>query len=234
MSKLINKIKGNKLLVFVLLLYVLLFIFQPDKGILALGNSLYYFKELIQVMPIIFVLTIAIDVWVPKEFITRGMGKGSGIKGSIYAIVLGSVSAGPIYVAFPICKKLLDKGASIRNIVIIISSWAVIKVPMLVNEVKFLGFKFMIIRWILTLLAILLMGEISERILKTKDIPASKQQKGLHIKADYCVGCGLCCKKFPQHCEMVSGKAVLKSEKLSKIKLEEFINICPMHAIERG
>ena len=33
--------------------------------------------------------------------------------------------------------KCLKKGASISNIVIILSAWAVIKVPMLANEAKF-------------------------------------------------------------------------------------------------
>ena len=40
------------------------------------------------------------------------------------------------------------------SIIIILSSWAVIKIPMLLNEAKFLGAKFMIIRWLLTVIAI--------------------------------------------------------------------------------
>jgi hypothetical protein len=39
---------------------------------------------------------------------------------------------------------------SISNIVIILSTWAVIKVPMLLNESKFLGTKIMFNRWVLT------------------------------------------------------------------------------------
>jgi hypothetical protein len=41
-----------------------------------------------------------------------------------------------------------------RNLVIILSAWAVIKVPMLLNELKFLEFEFMAVRWVLTVIAI--------------------------------------------------------------------------------
>ncbi|MCK5764148.1 MAG: hypothetical protein KAH05_08515 [Clostridiales bacterium] len=81
-------------------------------------------------------------------------------KGYFFSFVIGSISAGPIYASFPIVKLLMKKGVSVGNTVIIISSWAVIKVPMLINEVKFLEFEFMALRWVLTIAAILIMSQI--------------------------------------------------------------------------
>ncbi len=45
---------------------------------------------------------------------------------------------------------LLTKGASISNVVVILTSWAVIKIPMLFVETRFLGFKFTVIKRAIT------------------------------------------------------------------------------------
>ena len=102
--KMIDIIKKNKLLSFVILAYIVIFIVTPDMGIAALGNSGYYLLEMLQILPVIFLLTVVIDVLVPKEAIIQGFGEGSGFKGNLLALLLGSVSAGPIYAAFHISK----------------------------------------------------------------------------------------------------------------------------------
>jgi hypothetical protein len=64
---------------------------------------------------------------------------------------------------------LLDKGASLRNVIIILSSWAVIKLPMLVNEAKFIGLHYVAVRWILTTLSIYLMATIIAKRLEAME-----------------------------------------------------------------
>ena len=167
------------------------------------------------IMPVIFILTSLIEAWVPKETIIKGFGEGSGIKGSILSFILGSVSAGPIYAAFPISKMLLNKGASVSNIVIILSSWAVVKVPMLANEAKFLGPRFMATRWVLTTIDIFTMAYMVSKVVKKEDIPLEKEKEEgttLAIKEQYCIGCGVCVKLDPGTFELVNGKAKVMKE----------------------
>jgi len=134
----LKKMKGNLFFIIILLSYIILFMIKPSMGIDSVKNSGYYIKEMLMIMPVIFVLTALLDMWVPKEKIMRYLGKDAKGKGVLLSLVVGSISAGPIYAAFPMCVMLHKKGASIQNIVIILSSWAVIKVPMLINEAKFL------------------------------------------------------------------------------------------------
>ena len=117
----IKAIKKNKLLFVVVLAYIFLMIAMPQKALESGKNSMYYVKEMLQIMPVIFILTSLIEAWVPRETIMKGFGEGSGLKGSIFSFILGSFSAGPIYAAFPVCKILLKKGASVSNIVIILA-----------------------------------------------------------------------------------------------------------------
>ena len=233
--KVVSIIKKNKLLLLVGLAYIAVLIISPEKAMRSVGNSVYYLIEMLQVLPVIFLLTVVIEALVPKEMIMRGFGEKSGFKGNLLALLLGSISAGPIYAAFPISKTLLGKGASISNIVIILSAWAVIKVPMLANEAKFLGVNFMIIRWVLTVLAIFVMAYITGMLVKKKDLPIdSNEAKTLEIKEDYCIGCGLCVKMLPEYYEMNNNKAVVMKTPEGKEALQaiqESIEKCPSKAI---
>jgi uncharacterized membrane protein YraQ (UPF0718 family) len=234
--KMVSITKKNKLILLVALIYLILLILSPSMAGKAVQNSLYYLVEMFQVIPVIFLLTVVIEALVPKELIVRGFGEKSGMKGNILALLLGSISAGPIYAAFPVSKTLLGKGASITNIVIILSAWAVIKLPMLANEAKFLGVNFMVVRWILTVISILIMAYIIGRIIKKKDIPQDAEPKPLlSVNADYCIGCGLCVKLSPSFFEMKDQKAIVRTNLSNQIEyqsLKPAIEKCPSKAIQ--
>ena len=161
------KIRLKKImpLLFVGIAYILLSILSKETFIRATKESAYYLREMFEIMPVIFGMVVLIEVWLPRKLIEKHMGNASGLKGVVLAFLMGSLSAGPIYAAFPITGALYKKGASTRNVVIILSSWAVIKVPMLVNEGKFLGIKFMIVRWLLTIIGIYFVGCFMEKIM---------------------------------------------------------------------
>lgn len=59
---------------------------------------------------IIFLFTVVIEALVSKAMIIREFGDKSGFKGNLLALLLGSISAGPIYAAFPLSKTLLGIG----------------------------------------------------------------------------------------------------------------------------
>ena len=231
----LKKIKENLFLVMIALAYIIMFIMNPAMGINSVKNSGYYIKEMLMIMPVIFVLTALLDMWIPKEKIIQYLGKEAKAKGVFLSFVVGSISAGPIYAAFPMCVMLHKKGASIRNIVIILSAWAVIKVPMLLNEAKFLGPKFMAIRWVLTVIAIIIFSWIAAKIIKDKDLPGEVlTQPGLHINRDACMGCMQCAKNYPEVFEMENRKAVAKSYEGPELDLDRLGNViksCPVKAI---
>lgn len=205
-------------------------------NIQAIQNSGYYIKEMLLIMPVIFILTALLDSWVPKHTIMRYLGQESRLKGIILSFALGAISAGPVYAAFPICVMLHKKGATIRNIIILLSSWAVIKIPMLLNEMKFLGPKFMIIRWILTVIAILIFSWIASKILKEDDFPKEniEVKMGLNINKDACIGCSLCTREYKELFGISNKKAYIKEHnfELDKERLKKSMDCCPVNAIE--
>jgi len=233
---LINLIKKNSFKSLTLLTYLSLLFLNREMAFKSIKNSTYYLIEMLQILPVIFLLIVAIEVLIPKKWIVKNLGNNSSFKGSLLALLFGSISAGPIYAAFPIVKMLHSKGASIKNIVIILSSWAVVKIPMLANEVKFLGPKFMLTRWILTVIAILAMATIMDKM-TFKISYANKKSSKLEVKSDYCIACGKCYRQAPQFFKSINKKAILVDENIQidnendKKLLTEIAKSCPSQAI---
>ena len=230
-------IKKNKLLIIVAVIYLILFALMPDKATTAIKNSIYYLIEMFEVLPVIFLLTVVIEALIPKEWIIKHFGEKSGLLGNLLSLVLGSISAGPIYAAFPISKMLMTKGASVANIVIILSSWAVIKVPMLANEAKFLGITFMSIRWALTVAAILIMAWLMGKMISKKEMDndvTDHSKPKVAVNQDYCVGCGICVKMMPEVYELIDQKAYVRLVNVNSgnmTMIHKTVSKCPTQAI---
>jgi uncharacterized membrane protein YraQ (UPF0718 family) len=159
----VNKFKFPMLIgcVFVVLAFV-----APGAAARSTGVTLDYFKEMALIMPPVFLLMGLMEVWVPKEKIQKWLGSGSGFKGGLISLALGTLPTGPLYVAFPMTASLLRKGASVTNMIIFLGSWAALKIPQLMVEIKFLGISFTGMRFVLTLAALIIMGTLMEALLK--------------------------------------------------------------------
>lgn len=188
-------IKKYKTVIVAVILYLALFIFKREYFHQALVNSLDFLLEMVKVLPPVMIITALLSVWVPSSLISKILGKESGLKGIVISFITGAISAGPIYAAFPTVIVLFRKGASIKNMAIILSSWAVIKIPMLFVEGSFLGVKFTALRFIITIPVILGLSLIMERVVKSSDIEKDNHHDDLPN-----LNCGACgyssCKEF--------------------------------------
>ncbi|MDZ7837082.1 MAG: hypothetical protein U5N58_03540 [Actinomycetota bacterium] len=64
---------------------------------------------------------------------------------------------------------MLNKGAKRSNIIIFISAWACIKLPQELIEIQFLGLKFTLLRLGLTIVFVIIMGIIIEKLIELTD-----------------------------------------------------------------
>lgn len=147
---------------------VALLIFS-DKSGPVLSVSKNYFLELMMILPAVMIIIGLFSVWIPKEMVVKYMGKTSGTKGIFLSIALGMLPTGPLYIAFPMAIALLKKGAKISNIIIFISAWACIKLPQELVEIQFLGIEFTLLRLALTIIFVIIMGIIIEKIIDFTD-----------------------------------------------------------------
>ncbi len=163
-------LKQNRFIAVAAACYLVTFAYSREVFWRAAHTTWGYIIEMLQVMPAVFVVASLVTVWVPREVIMRNFGGQSGLKGKLASILVGSISAGPIYAAFPIAQSLLHKGASLSNVVIIISAWAVVKLPMLIVESRFLGIQFAAVRYAFTVPALLVIGALTHGFLTRDEV----------------------------------------------------------------
>lgn len=142
----------------------------PDVGAVALDTVGYSFKEMLSVIPPVFVLLGLLDVWVPRETMMKYMGEGSGIKGILISIFLGSAAAGPLYVAFPLAGVFMKKGVKFTNVLIFVGAWSTTKVPMFLFELSALGPVFAFTRLMASMVGIFVIAHLVDRSMNKKQV----------------------------------------------------------------
>ena len=68
-------------------------------------------------------------VWVERDVVVKYLGKGSGFRGLLLAVLLGTLPTGPLYIAFPLAAMLLKKGARVANVMVFLSRLGLHKAP---------------------------------------------------------------------------------------------------------
>lgn len=162
--------KTIKYILIIGIILILLYIFFPKQIKSAMDISQRYALEMITIFPAVLILMGLADVWVPKSLINKYLGKNSGLKGILLSIFLGTLPTGPLYIAFPIAAELLRKKARISNVLIFLGVWASLKIPQISVEIKFLGVKFAAIRFIFTLISIIIIGYLIEMIVEKSEV----------------------------------------------------------------
>ncbi|MFW5843024.1 MAG: permease [Spirochaetota bacterium] len=136
----------------------------PDRGESAVRTIGMSLREMLLVVPPIFVLLGLLDVWVSREKLMRYMGTSAGIRGTVIAFVMGSAAAGPLYAAFPVATVLMRKGSSFFNVMVFVGAWSTTKLPMFLFEYSALGPAFALTRLGANVPAIVLMSLILSRL----------------------------------------------------------------------
>jgi uncharacterized membrane protein YraQ (UPF0718 family) len=103
----------------------------------------------IQILPLVifaFIVAGMIQVLVPHEFLSKWIGRESGIRGILIGTVAGSLVTGGPYVSLPIAAGLLRSGASVGTAVAFLTGWSLWAFARLPIEVSMMGWKFAVIR----------------------------------------------------------------------------------------
>lgn len=170
MQKQIKKYKTDFIVIFLFVCFTgISYLFDWHTGKNLLETTFWQFlKDMLLILPCMFILIGLFDVWVPKEKIEKHVGSGSGIKGIALMILLAVTQAGPLYAAFPVAHLLWKKGCSLRNIFVYIGTFSAAKIPMIALEIGFLGLKFSLLRLLLTIPVFIIIAIIMEKWLRNK------------------------------------------------------------------
>ncbi len=149
---------------------VLLIFINKQIGFKALSISVGCFKEMLLVIPPVFILLGLLDVWIPRETMVKYMGENSGLKGVLLSLLIGSAAAGPLYGAFPVAAVFMKKGVKFSNILIFIGAWSTTKIPMFLFETVSLGVKFSVTRLLIDIPGIILIAFALSKLVSKEEV----------------------------------------------------------------
>lgn len=133
-------------------------------------------------IPFAFLLIGLFEVWVKKETVQRYLGHKTGFTAYLLAIALAGTTVGGLYIAFPFAYALHKKGAKLGVIFTYVSAAGIAKIPMTIFEISFLGPKFTLIRFALSLPLVLLTSWFMGRLLHNRNYvlvePKAQKVKG--------------------------------------------------------
>lgn len=149
---------------------VVITLFNREIGVKTFIIAEDSLKQMLGVLPPVMLLLGLMDEWVPRETMMKYMGVDSGLVGVAFAILIGSLAAGPMYAAFPFTLVLLRKGVKFSNVIVFMNAWCVTKIPTLIFELTALGYEFTVVRLFINLPGIILMGYLVERFLPRDEL----------------------------------------------------------------
>ena len=141
----------------VLVIYGILFVLIPKQALVAIRNSGEVCLNILLPLVLVFMVMLALNLFVKPAQIVHLLGNGANIKGVLLSVAAGIISMGPIYVWYPMLKELREKGAGNMPIAVFLYNRAV-KPFLLPVMIAYFGWLYVVILTFLTVLASVVNG----------------------------------------------------------------------------
>jgi uncharacterized membrane protein YraQ (UPF0718 family) len=156
------------MLAVVVVLYLGVFLFDPAMGQKALLASADILKMIAPILLIVFFLMALLNSFIDAAYISKHLGKESGLRGWLIALGGGILSHGPAYVWYPMLSEMRKQGAR-DGLVVAFFYTRSIKVPWLPLMVSYFGLLFTILLTLYVILGAWLQGLIVDRLHAKRD-----------------------------------------------------------------
>jgi len=137
--------------------------YKMDTFYAGLKMSRDMFINVIPLLIVAMILAGMLQAIIPKEYITRSLGREAGLRGIILGSLIGIIMPGGPYVSFPLLAVFYRGGASIGSIAALLSSWGLIGIFRFITfEIPLLGIHFASARFVSSFIFPVIIGIIVE------------------------------------------------------------------------
>lgn len=124
-------------------------------------------RTLLSVLPLLLLAFATIgyvSVLLPQEGLQDLMGPDSGWKGLLMAQGMGMLMPGGPYVVLPLISTLHQLGVGLGPTITLVTSWSALSLLNALWEIRFINWRFTVIRWTLLLPFPLLVGLLAQAL----------------------------------------------------------------------
>lgn len=141
------------------------FVKDKERGIRALKKGMSSF---IRILPTVLIIVVIIGFllgFFPEEAIRQFINGQSGATGLLVTAGTGSVLHIPSLIAFPLAASIMEMGAPVAFTAVFITTLTMVGIVTLPMEIRELGYRFALMRNLLSLLAAAIIAVIMGGIL---------------------------------------------------------------------
>ncbi len=154
-------------LIVIILVYFLLFIFNPKSFFTSLN---FFSKIILKIIPVfvfVFILMTLSNYFITPKFIIKHLKK-KGAKKWFFVIIGGILSSGPIYMWYPLLTDLRNKGLSYGLIGCFLYNRA-IKIPILPIAILYFSWQYILILSFVMIFMSVIQGLIINKLMEVKN-----------------------------------------------------------------
>jgi len=165
-KKKIKKIPGKfKFLFTVFFVYSIVFDFNKSLAITGIEKTYIMLIKIIPLLLFVLIIMTVMNLYIDSGKIEKHLGKDSGIKGWVYATIIGLLISGPPYVLFPMLKDL--KASGMKNSLLAVFLYnRNVKISFIPVMIYYFGLKFTIITSVAIICFSILNGMLIEFFVK--------------------------------------------------------------------
>lgn len=154
---------GWVFLAVVVLIYGVTAFVAPELTLRAVAFFVQVLDRVIPLLALVFVLIFLFDLFLNPKRIEKYIGKKSGLKGWLVAIVAGILSSGPVYAWYTVLSELREKGMRTSLVAVFLYNRAV-KFPLLPLMVHYFGVRYTLVLSLYLIGFSIISGLIMEKI----------------------------------------------------------------------
>jgi uncharacterized membrane protein YraQ (UPF0718 family) len=125
-----------------------------------------------------FFLAGFVQVLLPRELIIKWVGAKSGLRGILIASLVGVITPGGPMLSFPLVAALFNLGAGFGPVIAYLTSWEILGFyRMAVYEIPFMGIKFAVLRFSISMALPVLAGLSAQKIVRYLDQKPFKKKE---------------------------------------------------------
>lgn len=151
----------------VVLLYFAVYLFQPQHTIDALVGFWSMAKKVVPVLVFVFILLVFFHKYIKPDMVRRLLGKDSGIRGWLLAVIGGILMMGPPYILYPMLAEMRKMGARDGLLAVFLYNRNV-KIPFLPVMILCFGLRYSLILSIFIIIFSIINGILVEWFMKSK------------------------------------------------------------------
>ncbi len=168
MINIFSKLNGGiKFLFVVVLLYLVTAVFSIDTCRSSLTGFFNLLDKVLPMILVVFGLMFFSNLLLDTKKISKYLGNNPGVLGFLITIIFGILSAGPIYMWYPLLSDMKEKGMSSSLIATFLYNRA-IKIPLLPIIIYYFGIELTIILTVYMIIFSVINGILVEKTLTIK------------------------------------------------------------------